>query len=43
MRKMIENTYNIKQSALPDYKLVLAIGDMRELGKFTEDEHRYLA
>lgn len=43
MRKTIENVFNIKQSLLPDYKLILALGDMRELGDFSEDEHRYLA
>lgn len=42
-KKLIENTFSLKQQLFKDYKIILAIGDMRELGKFTETEHRQIA
>lgn len=43
MRKMIENTYQLRQELYPSYKICLVLGDMRELGDFAELEHRQLA
>jgi UDP-N-acetylmuramyl pentapeptide synthase len=43
MQKTIENTYNFKNQLFTDHKIILAIWDMRELGEFTESEHRRLA
>ncbi len=49
MRRLIDTTYQIKQNFLlnkknPQNKQVrLVLGDMRELGDFTEKEHRLLA
>ncbi len=43
MKRTIEDIYKIKNELYPDYKLLLCLGDMRELGDFTEQEHRNLA
>ncbi len=43
MKKVLENTYNIKQSILKDAKMILVLGEMRELWDFAESEHRKLA
>ncbi len=43
MKKLIENTFNLKKNLYPNYKIILALGDMRELGDYTEQEHRLLA
>lgn len=43
MRKLIDTTLQI-QKALPEKrKILLILGDMRELGDLTEREHRLLA
>lgn len=43
LKKTIENTYNLKTQLFQDYKIILAIWDMRELGEFSEQEHRSIA
>jgi len=43
MKKMIENTYNLKNQVFKNHKIILALWDMRELWEFSEDEHRLLA
>ncbi len=46
MRRLIDTTHQIKQSFLEQNQqkqVRLALGDMRELGDFTEKEHRLLA
>lgn len=43
MKKVIENSLNIKNTLFPNKKLILCLGDMRELGDFMESEHRSLA
>jgi UDP-N-acetylmuramyl pentapeptide synthase len=39
----MENVFNIKKQVFPNYKLILVLGDMRELWDFAEKEHRKLA
>lgn len=41
--RMINNVYNFKNNVFPDYKVILFIGDMRELWDFEEQEHRKIA
>lgn len=43
MRKMIDTTLRIKRSLGEERKVFLVLGDMRELGDLTEQEHRSLA
>lgn len=43
MKKMIENTFELKKQAFSDYKIVLVLWEMRELWKSSEHEHRKLA
>jgi UDP-N-acetylmuramyl pentapeptide synthase len=31
MQKVMENVFNIKKQVFPNYKLILVLGDMREL------------
>ncbi|MEF2175312.1 MAG: hypothetical protein V3575_02470, partial [Candidatus Absconditabacteria bacterium] len=41
--RMINNVHNLRNGVFPDYKIILFIGDMRELGDFEEQEHRLVA
>lgn len=43
MRKMIENTANIRNNLFKNYKIILALWEMRELWEFAEKEHRQIA
>ena len=43
MRSIITTARNIKTKLFPERPLWLVLGDMRELGDFTEKEHRLLA
>ncbi|MDD3646625.1 MAG: Mur ligase family protein [Candidatus Gracilibacteria bacterium] len=42
MKVMIENTIELRDKLFPDYKLGFVIGDMRELGDVSENEHKKL-
>jgi len=42
MKKMIENSFLIRNTLLTDYKIVFVLGDMRELGVKTEEAHKNL-
>lgn len=39
MKKMIENTYDIREKLFPDYKLWFVVWDMRELWNFSKEDH----
>lgn len=43
MLHMIKTTIQLRQELFPEYQLRYCLGDMRELGEFTEREHRNLA
>lgn len=43
MQSAINDVYRMQQTLLPDYKVILALGDMRELGERTEKHHREFA
>ena len=43
MRKLIDTTLQIQKSLRERRKVMLVLGDMRELGDLTEQEHRLLA
>ena len=43
IKKLIENIFSLRNNIYPDYKIILALGDMRELGDYTEQEHRQIA
>jgi UDP-N-acetylmuramyl pentapeptide synthase len=43
VRKLIDAVYNLRMQIFPQRKMRLVLGDMRELGDFTEREHRLLA
>lgn len=43
MESAINDIYRIQRTTLPDYKVVLVLGDMRELGEWEEKHHRELA
>ena len=43
MRKIINTAHNIKAQLFPQRKIILVLGDMRELGDLTEREHRMIA
>lgn len=43
MRKLIDMTLQIQRSLRERRKVMLVLGDMRELGDLTEQEHRLLA
>lgn len=43
MKKMIENTYNLKNQIFKNHKIMLVLWDMRELWEFSENEHKMLA
>jgi len=43
IRKVIDTVYNIKQNLFSNRKVWLLLWDMRELGDWTEREHRLLA
>lgn len=43
MKLTIENVINLRNQVFPDKDLIYCLGDMRELGEFTEVEHRSLA
>ena len=43
MRKLIDTTLQIQKSLKEKRKVMLVLGDMRELGDLTEKEHRLLA
>ncbi len=43
VRKIINTAHNIKMQLFPQRKIILVLGDMRELGDLTEREHRMIA
>ena len=43
MRKLIDTTLILNKSLPQQRKVMLVLGDMRELGDLTEKEHRLLA
>ncbi|MCX6824123.1 MAG: Mur ligase family protein [candidate division SR1 bacterium] len=43
VRKIINTAHNIRQQLFPQRKILLVLGDMRELGDLTEREHRMIA
>jgi len=43
VRSVINTVYNVQQQLFPSRKMWLVLGDMRELGDWTEREHRLLA
>ena len=43
MRKLIDTTLMLNKSLPEQRKVLLVLGDMRELGDLTEKEHRLLA
>ena len=43
MQAAINDLYRIHREVLPDNKIVLVLGDMRELGEREEKHHRELA
>ncbi len=43
VRKIINTAYNIKMQLFPQRKILLVLGDMRELWDLTEREHRMIA
>jgi len=43
VRKIINTAHNIKTQLFPQRKILLVLGDMRELGDLTEREHRMIA
>jgi len=43
MKLTIENVINLRNQVFPDKDLIYCLGDMRELGEFSEAEHRSLA
>ena len=43
MNRVIEFAKTLRSQLFDGYKLMLVLGDMRELGDFTEQEHRQLA
>lgn len=43
MRKMINNTIQLRNQLFSDRALIYCLGDMRELGEFAEQEHKQLA
>ena len=43
VKSVINTVHNVQQQLFPSRKIWLVLGDMRELGSFTEREHRMLA
>lgn len=43
MKLTIENVISLRNQVFPDKDLIYCLGDMRELGEFSETEHRALA
>lgn len=43
MKKMIENTINLKNEVYKDREVILVLWDMRELWEYSADEHKSLA
>ena len=43
MREVINTAIQIRSQLFPQREIWLILGDMRELGDFTEQEHRKLA
>ncbi|MFA6256001.1 MAG: Mur ligase family protein [Candidatus Absconditabacterales bacterium] len=43
VRKIINTAHNIQMQLFPQRKVILVLGDMRELGDLTEREHRMIA
>lgn len=43
VRKIINTAFNIKTQLFPQRRIILVLGDMRELGDLTEREHRMIA
>lgn len=43
MQAAINDAHRIHQTLLPNHKIILVLGDMRELGEWTEKHHRELA
>lgn len=43
IRKIINTVHNIKEQLFPQRKVRMLLGDMRELGDLTEQEHRLIA
>jgi len=43
MQKVCQNFFEIQTKLFPKYKPLLCLGDMRELGKYTQDAHENLA
>ena len=41
--KIINTVYTLRQQLYPDHKIIVMLGDMKELGDFAEQEHRKLA
>ncbi|MBP6910126.1 hypothetical protein KBC03_00820 [Patescibacteria group bacterium] len=43
MQAAINDVHRIQHDVLPDYKVLLVLGEMRELGEREEKHHRELA
>ena len=43
MKKIIETAHTMKNELFPERKIAMLLGDMRELGEHTEQEHRKVA
>lgn len=43
MKKILTDAFMIRDQLYPDYKIIAILGDMRELGEASEEEHRDLA
>lgn len=43
MKKVIENFVRLQKNVFPDYKIILCLGEMRELWEYAKTEHENLA
>lgn len=43
MKKVIENFVRLQKNVFPEYKIILCLGEMRELGEYAKTEHEKLA
>jgi len=43
MKKVIDNFLLASKNIFPEYEVILCLGEMRELGDYTKDEHEKLA